>query len=117
MNSAGEHDIGFIKFFGPSLKLEEGKKRFTDPGFFLLAFMALLGDGEQIDGPPLETLNEKLVVEVDISVVMLIEIVDPLLDLVEVLLGLLVGVGVVIGQIYLFSFLYCKLEVKFKAIL
>ena len=41
---------------------------------------------------------------------------DSLLDLVEVLLGLLVGVGVVIGQIYLFSFLYCKLEVKFKAV-
>ena len=62
MYSACEHYIGLIEFFGSSLKLEEGKKGFADPRLLLLAFMALLGDGEQINRPPLDTLDEKLVV-------------------------------------------------------
>jgi hypothetical protein len=49
--------------------------------------------------------------------VVLVEVVDSLLDVVQVLLGLLIGVRVVIGQVEFLQFLERKLEMKLKSAL
>ena len=113
MHSTSKHNIGFIKFLSPSLKLVKRKKRFTNSRFLLFCFISIFTKSYKVDGSSLNTLNQQLVIEVYICVVMLIEICYSFLDVMQILIELLKRVRIMISQVELLSLFDLYLKVKF----
>lgn len=56
-----------------------------------------MGEGDEVDRPAFEALDEQLVGKVDVGIMMIVEIVNSFCDLVHELLAFLVGIRVMIS--------------------